>query len=37
MDGWMDGSIAVVVAIEEAVVTNSFLNISSILIKQYLI
>jgi hypothetical protein len=37
MDGWMDGSIAVVVAIEEAVVTNSFLNISSILIKQYFI
>jgi len=37
MNGWMDGSIAVVVAIEEAVVTVTFLNISSILIKQYFI
>jgi len=37
MNGWMYGSIAVIVAIEEAVVTVTFLNISSILIKQYFI
>ena len=33
----MDGWIAVVVAVEEAVVAVTFLNISSILIKQYFI